>query len=933
MSKELQEEYNDLSRQVTQINSTLSILQNQRVGLQNQLASAQQLTSLDNQITSATATRNQLQQQINILNAQLNARSSETQTVENNLSQLQAEQKILTEKKQIEERIYYELLVTLNRYRELKAEKLTPSVVNILPPEELAKSKVLVDLTVSKCENEFDKALAKLTNIDFQDLEGKTTLMHALLNSFHYGVGKLLASGADVNLLDNKGANALIYGAHVPHIKYVKLVADKTTNLNHQAAGLQKNAAIHFLVSNVRKVIFTSELSELDCPTNGNFTYFDLAYFESEVIADHECTLTIDTTPERADLYTINQNKALKILDYLINKGANINLQNEQGLTPFAISCAHRLKYAAKKLIDQYPIDFTLKDLQNNTALHFAARSGSTDVAKLVLTKNIDINAQNSGGGTPILQAAYINDKTMVEFLLSRNANIDILDVDGRHPWHYACISGALDIIKFLYDKIPNIIDLRTEGNDQCTGLSLASQQGRTELVQWLAAHGANIDLPSNAGTTPLHEAIGQSNLSMVKTLINLGANVNKTDNNGINSLGATIARDVPPSQIGDTISIIELLMQKYGNNNGAQNTQNINGKTPFFLACGRKYKLLAKKLLSYSPNLTIVDKDGNTALHWAVHLQEISVVQSILDKNILSIDVRNNAGGTPILWAAYRNDKAMVEYLLNHNADLNILDKDGMHPWHYTCLSGALEAAKFLVTVVPNIIDLKIANNAQCNGLWVASAQGHSGFVQWLVQHGADVNTTRQSDGLTALQAAISNKKFDTVQTLIDYNADVNKSDQKQFTPLYHAVQLQDLQIIQLLLQHNANVSSACHSGDQPIHMAGAVCNILIIKMLLDHGATVNSTSNSGDTPLHEVLSEENKHFFKEDAVAISKKKIDAVKYLLAHSAKTDVVNNKGETPIDLARAHFQEALPWLEHPENLPPLDQLEASLMGNL
>jgi hypothetical protein len=95
-------------------------------------------------------------------------------------------------------------------------------------------------------------------------------------------------------------------------------------------------------------------------------------------------------------------------------------------------------------------------------------------------------------------------------------------------------------------------------------------------------------------------------------------------------------------------------------------------------------------------------------------------------------------------------------------------------------------------------------------------------------------------------------------------------------------------------------------------------------MKILLERGASVDDTNNSGNTPLHEVLLEEN--------TTESSKKVDAVKYLLAKSAKIDAKNVKGETPLDLADHHFKEALPWLQHPESLPPLEELEISLIGD-
>jgi len=85
-----------------------------------------------------------------------------------------------------------------------------------------------------------------------------------------------------------------------------------------------------------------------------------------------------------------------------------------------------------------------------------------------------------------------------------------------------------------------------------------------------------------------------------------------------------------------------------------------------------------------------------------------------------------------------------------------------------------------------------------------------------------------------------------------------------------------------------------------------------------------MNATSNIGNTLLHEVLWAG----IKANPVA----KLNAVKYLLTKSANPQTVNNEGKTAIDLAKTDFQEAIPWLEHPENLLSLHQFESDLIGN-
>jgi ankyrin repeat protein len=95
----------------------------------------------------------------------------------------------------------------LGTYSKSKGVKLnsTTLLTEVLPSEAIESSKILQDACAAKCIEGFNAALAKITHIDFQDPEGRTILMHAIINGFHYGVDKLLQMGANVNIVDHKG--------------------------------------------------------------------------------------------------------------------------------------------------------------------------------------------------------------------------------------------------------------------------------------------------------------------------------------------------------------------------------------------------------------------------------------------------------------------------------------------------------------------------------------------------------------------------------------------------------------------------------------------------------------------------------------------------------------------------------------------------------
>jgi ankyrin repeat protein len=785
-------EYESILKQTGTTQQKLNELNTRKQQLQYQSNSADQILSINQQVGTLSIQLEQLNKQSAIYKNELSALTYNDSNLKQRISNLESQYQTTLEAINTYDQAFTDIMVILNGFSAKEGLELNQAqvLIKILSPEELIHTDVLKKACEMNHKEEFDKAIAKITDINFQDKDGKTILMHAISNGFYYGVDKLLARGADVNLLDNKGANALIYCAELPHIKYIKIIAEMTADLNHKAAGYGNVDALHLLIPNGNKVLFASELNgELNGTsdqsslliTDENYTIKN--GWTGDIIIGN-CTLTIESdvslgvTSNNSSSYE----KTLRITEFLISRGMNINSQNDQGLTPFFLACDQGLSHLARELLKQYgdKIDFSLKDIPDNTYLHYASRlPDSTDIVELILNK-IDVNAKNTGGGTAALQAAMRNNVEILALLIKNNADISILDIEGRHLWHYASQYNAIDSMKFLKDKIPSIIDLRTINPMSVTALHTASELGHLTLAKWLVEEQADI----NAQTGQL-------------------------------------------------------------------------GLTPFFLACRKKNFDMAEYLFNHSRfNNGVIDTSGFSSLHWALELKDIAILQKILNKGI--------------------------------------------------------------------DIDYKTANGDQYTALWLAAQQGHLEIVKWLISKQADVNAVRESDGRTALQAAICNKNLSVVQELVEHAADVNKINHKQFTPLYHAVELEDLKIIKLLIDHGANVTAAGNSGDQPIHMAAFLSNILIMKILFDHGASINATSNIGNTLLHEVLWEGS----KANPVA----KLNAVKYLLTKSANPQTVNNEGKTAIDLAKTDFQEALPWLEHPENLLPLHQFESDLIGN-
>jgi len=109
-----------------------------------------------------------------------------------------------------------------------------------------------------------------------------------------------------------------------------------------------------------------------------------------------------------------------------------------------------------------------------------------------------------------------------VQELLSRGAAVNARDIHERTPLSIASINGRQELVQELVSRGAHI-DERDE--DLMTPLHLAVDFGRQEAAQELLNRGADVNARDKDGWTPLHFAINGNHADVVGLLLEMGAN------------------------------------------------------------------------------------------------------------------------------------------------------------------------------------------------------------------------------------------------------------------------------------------------------------------------------------------------------------------------------------------------------------------------
>jgi uncharacterized protein len=241
-----------------------------------------------------------------------------------------------------------------------------------------------------------------------------------------------------------------------------------------------------------------------------------------------------------------------------------------------------------------------------STPLLFAARSGDTGSARLLLAAGAKVNDALPDGTSALVLAAHSGHGETAALLLEKGAHPDSAD-NGYTALHAAVLRGDLTLVKTLLAHKANP-DLRTTKGTPIrrdttdfnlpstligsTAYLLAARFLEPEIMKALAAGGADVKLTSRDGTTALMLATGTSSgnnstrrgiavidggvvepesavLSAVAAALEIGADVNAANQAGDTALHTAAARGLN--------TVVQLLADK-----GAQlNAKNKRGLTP----------------------------------------------------------------------------------------------------------------------------------------------------------------------------------------------------------------------------------------------------------------------------------------------------------------------------------------------------------------
>jgi ankyrin repeat protein len=383
-------------------------------------------------------------------------------------------------------------------------------------------------------------------------------------------------------------------------------------------------------------------------------------------------------------------------------------------------------------------------------------------------------------------------------------------------------------------------VDVNQRSADGTTALHWAVYNDDVTLVERLLAAGADPNARNDYNSMPLAEAAVVGNAAVIKKLLKAGADVESANADGQTAL-MIVARS-------SNVEAAKLLLKAGAKANALETWR---GQTALMWAAAQSQPGMVRLLIAHGAEVNARSSPTN------------------IERQVTAeprMQQRPPGELTPLLYAARSGCLECAKELVRGGADINLPDPEGITPLIMAGLNLSFDVAAFLVkegaelnvwdtwgrSPLYAVVDMNTVPTGGRADRPSSDATSGTELVKMMLEHGANPNL--QIKIVPPLRSLRDDRGPDGVL-------------QAGTTALARAAKGGDVEVVRLLLAHGANPTLPTVPGVTPLMMAAGTGYsgrdsrgryqteeqaAEIIKLLLDAGADINQRANDGGTALH---------------------------------------------------------------------------------
>lgn len=571
----------------------------------------------------------------------------------------------------------------------------------------------------------------------------------------------------------------------------------------------------------------------------------------------------------------INPNSSSAKLNQIYNS-LKVNLNsltlNEE---PILHICCKKDIFESVSWLLSKKIDISKQNIYKETATFYAIYSRNSAILQLLVDYGCNLNHLNISNRTVLQEALNSSNGSVIRYLLQNVTLFDNIDVHGNNLLFDAVLNPNDNTIRFLASlKQIDINHVNKAGN---TILHLSNVLHDLNLAQFLITLGANPTIPDEKGESFLFYLVqkGSASIKLIKFISSM-----KFDFNLKNSRKRTILMEA-------ISSYIEI---------SNRNKQKRDGQ----------YRLILE-IMDLNIDINITDSKGETAFFYALRSEDKDLILEFFRNFKIDVNRENNEGITPFLYIVLggiknkelikpfidkganpnqkiSNNKNIIEILIdiilhieNHqplediyrkhiqlngqyrvilellfkyySIDVNLLNYKDEPLFFSSILNFNFKLFSILKT---RTIDLNRKDKAGNNIIFrliemnnkdlIKDKKLYLNTIRTLINAGININE-KNSDGLTVLHVAITQKCEETIRVLFSLQADFFETDRNGRNIMHLIILNNASKYFSFIHSKNKGIVEIPDSyGVKPIHYAAFLGKFELVLAMLHENVSIKN-------------------------------------------------------------------------------------------
>ena len=439
-----------------------------------------------------------------------------------------------------------------------------------------------------------------------------------------------------------------------------------------------------------------------------------------------------------------------------------------------------------------------------NQLIRFFSSDSTDEIAQILLSNNKLLNI-----------AARFSPPETLAFLISKGYDIDAPDSNGMRPIHHAIHACKFANVRVLVDScaslqtphysIPSLLHFMAS-NESMNRVNCPTKQFNFSLVdnfvKYLLQNGEAINASTIFGQTPLSIAIDHKNYRFAEVLLRNGAKNNRTltgkffenlinyypsefsnpykdedliicknDKQHKNQRGLSkflLAMAPNNSFLATTwhaSSLLRIAALYFGNNNDINAVVDTSTQmTLLHIACKRHLLSFIRFLVLNGASISILDKDGKSAISQSILNGHIDIVEQLITPNI-DLNEIDKKGRTAFSYACCTSNSKILTLLVSKGAKINIPDFKGRYPIYFASKHGNIEAVQFLLN---KNVPRTISDNKRRTPAHAAAKNGKLNIIK-ILWNSNKIGNAKDIDGNTSLHYAVKENRFEVIKFIIN--------------------------------------------------------------------------------------------------------------------------------------------------------------------